>query len=81
MAAFGLIAIGYYGEFYMDHHEIYPTELEMKKVSAGCSEQNYSPGGVLYKRCSEKFRKIPRKTPVSGSLFKKVADSDTYLFL
>ena len=53
----------------------------MKKVSAGCSEQNYSPGGVLYKRCSEKFRKIPRKTPVSGSLFKKVADSDTYLFL
>ena len=81
VAASRLIAIGYYDEFHMDHHEIYPTELEMKKESTGCSEQNYLPGGVLYKRCSEKFRKIPRKTPVSGSFFKKVADSDTYVFL
>ena len=29
-----------------------------------------SPGGVLYKRCSQKFRKIHRKTPVPESLFK-----------
>ena len=30
--------------------------------------------GVLQKRCSYKFRKIHRKTPVPESLFNKVAD-------
>ena len=31
--------------------------------------QKHSPGGVLLKRCSLKFRKIHRKTPVLESLF------------
>ena len=35
--------------------------------------QKQSPGGVLPKRCSLKFRKIHRKTPLAESLFNKVA--------
>ena len=35
--------------------------------------QNQSPGGVLSKRCSLKFCKIHRKTPVPESLFIQVA--------
>ena len=34
-----------------------------------CYMQNQSPRRVLLKRCSQKFRKIHRKTPVPESLF------------
>ena len=42
--------------------------------------QKQSPGVALKKRCSLKFSKIHRKTPVSESLFKK-GDSGTVVFL
>ena len=35
--------------------------------------EKQSPGGILLKRCFQKFRKIHRKTPVPEPLFDKVA--------
>ena len=39
-----------------------------------------SLGGILYKMCSKKFRKIYRKTPVPESLFNKVAALSLQLY-
>ena len=37
--------------------------------AVNCDLKKQSSGGVLWKRCSEKFYKIHRKTPVPESLF------------
>ena len=61
VAASGLMAISYYDKFYIDHHEIYPTELEMKKERIGCSEQNHSPIVFCTKDSLKSFAKFPEK--------------------
>ena len=43
--------------------------------------QKQPPGGTLWKRCSEKYCFIHRKTTVLKSLFNKVSDLQSYNFI
>ena len=52
---------------------IFSRKERLAKSEMNAGLQKHSSGGVLWKRCSWKFRKIHRKTPVSESLFNKVA--------
>ena len=45
------------------------------------TKQKAATGGVLRKRCSEKFRKFRRKTSILESLFNKVAGFQTCNFV
>ena len=49
------------------------TWITTKNVSMSLTRCRKPPGGVLSKRCSWKFRRFHRKTPVPESLFNKVA--------
>ena len=60
--------------------QIAKIDLNYKLQLLAYEYQKQSPRGVLRKRCSEKFPKIHRKTPLPESIFKKLQVSGWQLY-